>query len=297
MGSDEQKDTDILVALGLNSTEAKVYLALLRLGQSKAKAIWKTSKVNRQDLYRILNELERKGLVEKILATPAEFRAPPIQDGLTSLLKERAQELDNLMERAKQLIASFETKQNGHEITNEFEINVVSNKTAYVRRLEQAMVSTQKNIDIIDSFDNCRHRQEIDSELIIALFEKGVKFRQILNKPKDGQKLSKFFTKNQYKNTVEVRYIPEEPLATIRIDDGKRVEISATARCPKPEETPTIYSNSPCLVGILQDYFERLWKEAIEDNELYANKPRGTSYATEGLEHVRTAKSAKIKQS
>jgi sugar-specific transcriptional regulator TrmB len=297
MGIDEQKDTDTLIALGLNSTQAKVYLALLRLGQTKARAIWKTSKVNRQDIYRLLNELERKNLVEKLLTTPAEFRALPIQDGLTSLLRERAQELDNLTERAKQLIVSLATQQNEHEITEEFEINLVSNKKAYVRRLEQAVVTTQESIDIIDSFDNCWHRQENDFELITTLIEKGVKFRHILNRPKEGQKLSKVLDKSQNRNEmVEVRFIPKEPIATIRIDDGKRLEISATAKCPRPEDTPTIYSDSPCLVGILQDYFERLWKEAIEDKKIYCKKPRRTSHATKRLEHTRTAKSATIKQ-
>ncbi len=297
MGIDEQKYTDTLIALGLNSSQAKVYLALLRLGQTKVKAIWKTAKVNRQDIYRLLNELERKSMVEKLVTTPTEFRALPIQDGLTSLLRERAQELDNLTERTDQLITSFATQQNGHEITNEFEIKLVSNKKAYMRRIEQGVVTIQKSIDIIDSFDHAKHRGENDSELLTEVFEKGIKLRQILDKPKEGQKLSKVLTKERNRNrSVEVRFIPEEPLATIRIDDGKRVEISATAKYPRPEDTPTIYSDSPCLVAILQDYFERLWKEAIEDKKLYCNKPRRTSHATKRLEHIRTAKSAKIKQ-
>jgi sugar-specific transcriptional regulator TrmB len=54
-------DTEALIALGLNSTQAKVYLALLSLGQSKAQTIWKTSGVNRQDIYRTLNDLEEEG--------------------------------------------------------------------------------------------------------------------------------------------------------------------------------------------------------------------------------------------
>jgi len=205
MGINEQEDIDTLVALGLNSSQAKVYIALLRLGQTKATAIWKTAKVNRQDIYRLLNELERKNLVEKLVTTPAEFRALPIQHGLTSLLKERTQELENLMERAKQLIASFTTQQNGHEITDEFEISVVSNKNAYMRKLEQAVGTTQKSIDIIDSFDNAKRRGENDSELITKLFERGVKLRSILNRPKKGQKLAKVLTKNQNRKMVEVR--------------------------------------------------------------------------------------------
>ncbi len=294
MAVNEQKDTDTLVAFGLNSTQAKVYLALLRLGQTKAKAIWKNSKVNRQDLYRILYELERKGLVEKLLTAPAEFKALPVQDGVTSLLGERAQELDNLNEKAKELILGFATKQNGHETDSEFEVNLVNNKNTLMRKLEEAVVITQESIDVIDSFDNARRRGENDSELITALIEKGVKIRQILNRPKEGQKFSKVLTKNQNKNRkFEVRFIAKEPLATIRIDDRKRALICLTNIFPKPEDTPAMYVDSPCIVAVLQDYFERLWKEAVEDDKLYSNKPKRISHATKRLEYVRTAKSAK----
>ena len=92
---------------------------------------------------------------------------------------------------------------------------------------------------------------------------------------------------------MQVRFMPKEPLATIRIDDGKRVEISATAKYSRPEDTPTIYSDSPCVVAILQDYFERLWNEAIENNKRCSEKTRRTLQST--TKRILTEKSTKIK--
>ena len=65
MATNEQ-DVENLVAIGLTITQAKVYLTLAHLGTAKAKAIWKDSEVARQDIYRVLSELEQKTLVEKI---------------------------------------------------------------------------------------------------------------------------------------------------------------------------------------------------------------------------------------
>ena len=50
----DKRDAETLVAIGLTSTEAKVYLTLESLGKANAKTIWKNSGVARQDIYRIL---------------------------------------------------------------------------------------------------------------------------------------------------------------------------------------------------------------------------------------------------
>ncbi len=262
-------DTEALIALGLNSTQAKVYLALLSLGQSKAQAIWKTSKVNRQDIYRTIYDLERKGIVEKLITSPAEFRALPLQDCLATLLKERAQEYDLLKGRAKKLLTHFGTKQIANKSSNEYIFNLIQNEQSLIHKLEVAAKITENSIDILDSFDLFRRRIVKDSELIQALMDKKVKLRVITNKPKEGQDLPKILSqKRNRKWKIELRIISKEPLTTIRIDDRKRVLIRVAA-ASKPRETPRLYSDNPCLVAVLQDYFERLWNEATEDQNLY----------------------------
>ncbi len=263
-----EQDAETLAALGLNSTQAKVYLSLLSLGRAKAKTIWKSSRIARQDIYRVLNELERKSLVEKTVDTPAEFRAIPLRDGLSVLLKERAQEYNNLKKKTNELLERFTTNQKENAAAKEFEFKIISTKDAYLRRLKDAVATTQRSIDILDSFDHARHRATIDSELITALYEKNVRFRLIINRPKDGQRLPKVYTLNRNK-VVDVRFIPTEPAATLRIDDKKQVSLSVITAIHKPEEAPRIVSDSPCLVAILQDYFERVWNEAAEVNIRY----------------------------
>ena len=53
----------ILEEIGLTPGEAKVYLALLRIGQSSTGAIAKESQVSRSKLYIILDKLAKKGLI------------------------------------------------------------------------------------------------------------------------------------------------------------------------------------------------------------------------------------------
>ncbi len=273
----EKQYTETLMALGLNGTQARVYLSLLFLGQSKARTIWKTSKINRQDIYRTLNDLERKGLVEKMVTSPAQFRALPLQHGISALLKERSLEYDNLKKKAKKLSDSFTVgqKKTGTP-TNQCEFTIVCNKNILMRKLGDAGIKAQNNVDIIDSFDNFKRRISQDSEIVNALFKKRVKIRCITNKTEEGQNLPKILSqKRNQKGQVEVRLIPEEPLTTLRIDDKKRVlaRVSALASA-KSEEPHLLYSDSQYLVAVFQDYFERLWSEATEDKKIYPTSKR-----------------------
>lgn len=96
-----EEDAETLAAIGLTSTQAKVYLTLASLRQAKARTIYKNSGVPRQDIYRILTELEGKSLVEKIIAAPTEFRAIPLQDGLSVLLKHKAHEYKEIEKKQR----------------------------------------------------------------------------------------------------------------------------------------------------------------------------------------------------
>ena len=267
MATNEQ-DIETLTAIGLNSTQAKVYLTLLRLGSAKANMIWRSSKVARQDIYRILNELEAKSLVEKIIDTPTEFKAIPLRDGLSFLLKEKVTEYISLKKKTEELLERFATRQKENTMTKEVEFKIISTKDAYLRILKEAAITTQTSIDVIDSFDNCYYRQMTDFELVMKLVKKNVKFRCITNAPKDGQCLPKTFTARNNHN-FEIRFIPTEPVATLRIDDKKRVELTIITDIRKLDETPRLFSDSPCLVTILQDYFERVWNEATPTQILY----------------------------
>ncbi len=60
-------ETKVLQEIGLTSGEIKVYLALLKIGESSTGTIAKESQVSRSKLYLILDKLSKKGLVSHVL--------------------------------------------------------------------------------------------------------------------------------------------------------------------------------------------------------------------------------------
>jgi sugar-specific transcriptional regulator TrmB len=84
-----EESVKMLVELGLTHTEAKVYIALLYLKAATARNIHKASNVARQDVYQTLSDLQDKGLIEKVIAKPAEYQAIPANDIISILLQRK----------------------------------------------------------------------------------------------------------------------------------------------------------------------------------------------------------------
>ncbi len=92
--------------LGLTSSQARVYLTLVKLGNySTVKTINDFSKVARQDVYRTLTELRDFSLVEMVIGNPAMFRAIPLQETITILVERKNQKTCVLMAEATKLLS------------------------------------------------------------------------------------------------------------------------------------------------------------------------------------------------
>ncbi|MFB3888399.1 MAG: helix-turn-helix domain-containing protein [Candidatus Bathyarchaeia archaeon] len=54
---------EVFMRLGLTMNQARVYLALARLGLTTAKRLSKDAQISRQDVYRVMSELQEIGLL------------------------------------------------------------------------------------------------------------------------------------------------------------------------------------------------------------------------------------------
>jgi sugar-specific transcriptional regulator TrmB len=89
----------LLMDLGLTCSQAKAYLALTVLKKAEAKKIARVSCIARQDIYRIMPELERIGLVEKLIATPVLYGAIPLYEGALKLHEKKTSHALMLQEK------------------------------------------------------------------------------------------------------------------------------------------------------------------------------------------------------
>jgi sugar-specific transcriptional regulator TrmB len=67
--------------------EVKVYIYLARTGEHKASEISEALSLHRTETYRILRDLEKRGLVSSVFEKPLKFTAAPFEKALDILIE------------------------------------------------------------------------------------------------------------------------------------------------------------------------------------------------------------------
>jgi sugar-specific transcriptional regulator TrmB len=90
--------------LGLSKNEIKVYLYIARTGEHKASEISEALSLHRTETYRILRDLEKKGLVSSVFEKPLKFIATSFERALDALIETRKMKINLLEKRKKNLV-------------------------------------------------------------------------------------------------------------------------------------------------------------------------------------------------
>jgi sugar-specific transcriptional regulator TrmB len=96
--------TSDLELLGLNRSEAKVYLALLELGSATSGVITDKAQVSPSKIYWVLEKLLQKGLASYILKGKTKFYSAASPQKLSDYLEEERKKIDEREEALKDLL-------------------------------------------------------------------------------------------------------------------------------------------------------------------------------------------------
>ncbi len=253
-----------LTDLGLTLPQSKVYLTLLKLGrESTVNTVFKFSSVPRQEVYRILSELQTAGLVEKIIANPAKFKAIPIREGLSALIEQINKKNAVLMTEATQLINTFTlidaTAETAIEGKSEFVL--ISEKELLIHRIEKAINATQESLKLIIPW-------KIFTQWIFKLqgawnqaVARGVDIQLITEIPEDEKSFRDTLEDLSINPCFNFRTVAAPPKIKLLIYDGKGVFVSTQIE-PNASEYPALWLNNPATATIVEGYFEMTWKTA-----------------------------------
>lgn len=111
---DDETAIDGLKRLGLTTYQARVFLALQKLGSGTASEISDVADVPRSQVYGAAEELDERGLLEIQQSTPTVYRPVPLERARTHLL-------DQLAETGSETFDYLETVQSTEEQTERTE--------------------------------------------------------------------------------------------------------------------------------------------------------------------------------
>jgi sugar-specific transcriptional regulator TrmB len=247
--------------LGLTLSQAKVYLALLKVGCSNARTVSLFSKVVRQDIYRVLNELIAKGLVAKTLDVPTKFDPVNLEDGLAILYDEKKTELSNLQDRVAELLKNFEGKKKFTNLNPEALFKIQALNLASELCGKVVIDSARISLKLILPWEMFVRLLTVHSKRQKRALRRGVIIQVLTEKPA-GKTFEKSGKNNVIDSLLEIRHIPQISGLFFIVDDQTvfvKTEIEDNYFVGK-----ALISNNPSLVAIFKDYYEVIWEKASE---------------------------------
>lgn len=256
-----------LIELGLTPNQAKLYLCLLRVDKACGGMLSKQTKLARQEVYRLLGDLVDKGLVEKVISSPLQFRAIPIQDGISSLMIQKAMEFKQVKARTLDLIKEYSSTNPKAICEREYNFLLISGKTVVHEKRIKMIERSKECIKLITT--SKRFGQGFDSfkESYRKALKKNVSLKIIVEHPEHLELITKTIKKlNQYP-TFEVRFIPSSK-ANILITDHEEAIVTLYPNMDIGV-SPLLWTNHPGFLDIYHDYFDTLWslsKTSYQEN-------------------------------
>lgn len=253
-----------LVSFGLTENEAKTYMALLQLKQATAHVIARLSNIPRQEIYRILPQLEKLGLVEVVITKPAQFIPVEPQKALSELI-------ENQKETFNQQIAQQEAK----KTSLENELTKIQGKSAGLELLSSAQfvlisgrhqvndkiraMLEKANSTVLWASPKLEIRRAVvydRDDILRKCAKRGVKIRILTEADKDNiqeiTKLSKF---------CEIRHLPGIASLMTIIDD-KEIIIGSAVHSSDDEVIHELWTNDTGQVETMKNFFETVWADS-----------------------------------
>jgi HTH-type transcriptional regulator, sugar sensing transcriptional regulator len=225
---------------GLTENEAKVYIALLRLGPSNAGLISKRSGLHRRVVYDTISLLSEKGLVGYILKNNVRLFSASDPKRVLQLIKEKVEHVSEIMGEMEALFVQTKEKE---------ETNFYKGKNG-LKSVMEDQINMGKEIFVIGAsplaYDILRfYFKWFDKRRV----EKKVRVKMIFSKTKERMKIP----------YSEIRYLPEKYSSPLAVNIyGDKVAL-------------ILWSKQNPLAIVIRDreisegykkYFEMMWKSA-----------------------------------
>ncbi|MGD8545564.1 MAG: helix-turn-helix domain-containing protein [Candidatus Bathyarchaeota archaeon] len=243
--------------LGLSKNEVKVYLYLARTGEHKASEISEALSLHRTETYRILRDLEKKGLVLSVFEKPLIFIATPFEKALDVLIDAKRMKIDLLEKKKEGLVDLWLSLPQPDVSPQRKEVfQILEGEEQITSKAEKILNEVEKEVLTFVSEDdtaNFYHSGVLDK--LEESAKKGVKV-QLLTK--NSRKNCLFLKKMGLKKTeYSISEIDDELPTYIVVDNN---ELLLLIRKKNSDSTvAALYTNYLAFIKVLKALFLELW--------------------------------------
>jgi len=260
---------ETLMKLGLSKNEARVYLFLARAGEKKASEISEALSLHRTETYRILRDLEKRGLVSSVFEKPLKFIATPFEKAMDILIETKKMKIKMLEQKKDKLMEIWlsiprpeievKKKEVFQILEGDEQIDLKANEIIDRTKHEAYVFVTETELGRL------YHSGFLDK--LEKISRKGVNVRLITNNsPK-----SRFFIKEMKFENVEYLLMDVDDLPFFLISDEKELlfllrknENRILDSRAKKAKIAALWTNYDILTKALCKLFLELWNSNLK---------------------------------
>ena len=253
---------ETLARFGLLKNEIRVYMYLARAGEKKAGEIAEAISLHRTETYRILRDLEKKGIVFSIFEKPLKFTAVPLDKAIDLLVDAQKIKIKLLEQEKTSLVELWQSMPQPKVETAKKELfQMLEGEQQILMKANELLEKTEEKFHIFASADYL-------SELFYNDFSDNLKSQadkvEVTLVTDDSSKSAYFI--GQMKWLSESHKIADEQnLPCFMISDNKEVLIAfhekdndSKDEVKKKYKTAAIWTNYSALVNTLQMLFSKI---------------------------------------
>ncbi|HDQ23137.1 MAG TPA: hypothetical protein ENN28_04200 [Candidatus Uhrbacteria bacterium] len=230
-----------LVNLGLNEKEAKIYVALLELGEATAQQLSVKSELNRATTYVVLENLTKRGLIMSLFKKKKTHFAIENPESFLNFFEAEKQRLERKIDLAKGLMEELQNL--GKLTTERTKVKFFEGKQGLALIHKDVLKSKAKNYDNIFNIN-----------LALELFPL---------KPDDHRQ--KIFNKKKVNCRSIVVYNPKEPMPRFPVLQGEERKYLPADKFPFYADM-VFYKNKAAMISLKDNLMG-----VVIDNEVIVN--------------------------
>ena len=255
------KELSCLQSLGLTQNQAKVYLCLVKSENfATVKGLSTFSGLAACDVYRVVQQLLKLGLLEEVVGTPKQFRATPPEDAVRILQQKIVEEVEEKNNQAKEFLAEIRFKES-YGLPEGSKMALIPHGARAIQFGLPKLKSTRKQMDAIQTNSVFRRFINFTSDELQLLLKNNVSLRFVIEDMKGLENPSEDLIGLLKKRNFKVRLAKTNIQACVLTHDETDAFIGTSMNT---SNTPSYWSNNPCVISVVKTYFEAIWRDSLE---------------------------------
>ena len=256
----EDREVAALRRLGLTEYEARIYLALIRMGPKKASEVSYFGQVPRTKTYGTIRELQRKGLLRVIPGKPELYAPAAPSEHLLPVVTKLNHEVKESEEVVQSLAVLFESSKYTKQYAIPEDVKEfwrIDGRKDILRKLTEILGDATKSLNYATSVWGLVRAYKAHSEVLEEAKNRGAVVRLLSPISSENSAVAREFSE-----IIEIRQVDKPFDASFVSVDARQLVVMES----KPEDLKTdrgfdraIWTTNKLIVGVHDELFERMW--------------------------------------